>query len=70
MPSVVTVTAHQQFAINRWNTNYVATVQSPSYADIQPNFINNSPLSMDPLVCKLQKKNLNILIFNFKILIF
>lgn len=32
MPSVVTVTAHQQFAVNRWNAAYAAHAQAPSYA--------------------------------------
>ncbi|XP_011499383.1 PREDICTED: neurobeachin-like [Ceratosolen solmsi marchali] len=50
LPSVVTVTTGQQFAVNRWNTNYAATVQSPSYADIPQAQAANQPLSMDPIL--------------------
>ncbi|XP_050442787.1 neurobeachin isoform X2 [Adelges cooleyi] len=50
MPAVVTVTTNMQFAINRWNTNYSVTIQSPSYADSpqQPNV--NLPLVMDQIL--------------------
>ncbi|XP_058789390.1 neurobeachin isoform X7 [Phymastichus coffea] len=50
LPSVVTVTTGQQFAVNRWNTNYAATVQSPSYADTPQAQAANQPLSMDPIL--------------------
>lgn len=50
LPSVVTVTAHQQFALNRWNTGYAASVQSPSYADAPHSAAPNLPLAMDPLL--------------------
>lgn len=55
LPSVVTVTTHQQFALNRWNTAYAASVQSPSYADVSPQSNQhggapNLPLSMDPVL--------------------
>lgn len=50
LPSVVTVTAHQQFALNRWNTGYAAAVQSPSYADAPHSQAPNLPLAMDPLL--------------------
>lgn len=52
LPSVVTVTMHQQFAVNRWNTGYAAIAQSPSYADTPQNQVANLPLSMDPVLCK------------------
>lgn len=52
LPSVVTVTAGHQFAINRWNCNYAASVQSPSYADSPQNPGGNLPLTMDPLLRK------------------
>ncbi|GLV35236.1 rugose [Carabus blaptoides fortunei] len=50
LPSVVTVTAHQQFALNRWNTGYAASVQSPSYADAPHSAAPNLPLAMDPIL--------------------
>ncbi|XP_011299743.1 neurobeachin isoform X2 [Fopius arisanus] len=50
LPSVVTVTTGQQFAVNRWNTNYAASVQSPSYADTPQAQAVNQPLSMDPVL--------------------
>ncbi|XP_014250382.1 neurobeachin isoform X2 [Cimex lectularius] len=50
LPSVVTVTANYQFAVNRWNSNYVASVQPPSYAEAPQNQASNLPLSMDPLL--------------------
>lgn len=52
LPSVVTVTMHQQFAVNRWNTNYAAIAQSPSFADTPQSQVANLPLSMDPVLCK------------------
>ncbi|XP_017789019.1 PREDICTED: neurobeachin [Habropoda laboriosa] len=57
LPSVVTVTTGQQFAVNRWNTNYAASVQSPSYADTPQAQAANQPLSMDPVLCKSQAAN-------------
>ncbi|KZC14375.1 Neurobeachin, partial [Dufourea novaeangliae] len=50
LPSVVTVTTGQQFAVNRWNTNYAASVQSPSYVDTPQAQAANQPLSMDPVL--------------------
>nr|XP_040571120.1 neurobeachin-like isoform X3 [Lepeophtheirus salmonis] len=55
MPSVVTVTANQHFAVNRWNVNYTAPTQSPSYAvdsqsQANANGGSNLPLSMDPVL--------------------
>ncbi|XP_023318209.1 neurobeachin isoform X4 [Trichogramma pretiosum] len=50
LPSVVTVTTGQQFAVNRWNTNYAASVQSPSYADTPQAQAANQPLSMDAML--------------------
>jgi hypothetical protein len=52
-PSVVTVTMHQQFAVNRWNSGYAAVAQSPSYAETPQNQAANLPLSMDPVLCNL-----------------
>lgn len=52
LPSVVTVTAGHQFAVNRWNCNYAANVQSPSYADSPQSAGANLPLTMDPILCK------------------
>ncbi|KAJ8976421.1 hypothetical protein NQ317_004081, partial [Molorchus minor] len=49
-PSVVTVTMHQQFAVNRWNSAYAAVAQSPSYAETPQNQASNLPLSMDPVL--------------------
>nr|CAD7397409.1 unnamed protein product [Timema poppensis] len=52
LPSVVTVTTSQQFAVNRWNSTYAATVQSPSYAETPQTPTANLPLSMDPILCE------------------
>ncbi|XP_074039370.1 A kinase anchor protein rugose isoform X1 [Leptinotarsa decemlineata] len=49
-PSVVTVTMHQQFAVNKWNSAYAAVAQSPSYADTPQNQAANLPLSMDTVL--------------------
>lgn len=51
LPSVVTVTAGHQFAVNRWNCQYTASIQSPSYAESTQNLNANLPLTMDPLLC-------------------
>lgn len=53
MPSVVTVTAGHQFAVNRWNCNYSGAVQGPSYADNNQNPAANLPLTMDPVLREL-----------------
>ncbi|XP_050298842.1 neurobeachin isoform X6 [Anthonomus grandis grandis] len=53
-PSVVTVSMHQQFAVNKWNSAYAAVAQSPSYADTPKDQTANLPLSMDPVLCKLE----------------
>ncbi|XP_018329920.1 neurobeachin isoform X3 [Agrilus planipennis] len=50
LPSVVTVTMHQQFAVNRWNSNYAAVAQSPVNFDTPQNQASNLPLSMDPVL--------------------
>lgn len=55
-PSVVTVSMHQQFAVNKWNSAYAAVAQSPSYADTPKDQTANLPLSMDPVLCKLECK--------------
>lgn len=55
LPAVVTVTASQHFAVNRWNCNYAATVQSPTYADTAQHTGANLPLSMDPVLRKFLK---------------
>ncbi|XP_054265424.1 neurobeachin isoform X12 [Macrosteles quadrilineatus] len=57
LPSVVTVTSNQQFALNRWNSNYAASVQSPSYADTPQNQAANLPLSMDPVLLQTGNNN-------------
>lgn len=57
LPSVVTVTAGHQFAVNRWNCNYTANVQSPSYADNSHNQPQNLPLSMDPVLSQTTAHN-------------
>uniref|UniRef100_A0A182N1I2 Neurobeachin n=1 Tax=Anopheles dirus TaxID=7168 RepID=A0A182N1I2_9DIPT len=53
LPSVVTVTAGHQFAVNRWNCQYTASIQSPSYAESTQNLNANLPLTMDPLLSQL-----------------
>jgi neurobeachin len=57
LPSVVTVTAGHQFAVNRWNCNYTASIQSPSYADNSHNQPQNLPLTMDPLLSQTTAHN-------------
>lgn len=57
LPSVVTVTAGHQFAVNRWNCNYTANVQSPSYADNSHNQPQNLPLTMDPVLSQTTAHN-------------
>ncbi|XP_060530790.1 neurobeachin isoform X11 [Cylas formicarius] len=56
-PSVVTVSMHQQFAVNKWNTAYAAASQSPSYADIPQSQASNLPLSMDPVLSLTNNSN-------------
>merc|ERR1712008_227418 len=46
LPSVLSVSAAHQFAVNRWNPGYTAPTQSPSYAENTPANVN-LPLSMD-----------------------
>ncbi|XP_071453109.1 neurobeachin isoform X4 [Hetaerina americana] len=53
LPSVVTITASQQFAVNRWNPSYAASVQSPSYADTPQTQTANLPLTMDPVLSQM-----------------
>lgn len=57
LPSVVTVTSNQQFAVNRWNSNYAASVQSPSYAETPQNQTANLPLAMDPVLLQTGNNN-------------
>uniref|UniRef100_A0A1B0AJ54 BEACH domain-containing protein n=1 Tax=Glossina pallidipes TaxID=7398 RepID=A0A1B0AJ54_GLOPL len=58
LPSVVTVTAGHQFAVNRWNCNYTASVQSPSYAESPQSPGSIKPLTIDP-VLTVQNTNHN-----------
>ncbi|XP_037920088.1 neurobeachin isoform X12 [Hermetia illucens] len=57
LPSVVTVTAGHQFAVNRWNCNYTASVQSPSYAESPQSPGANLPLTMDPVLSQTNAHN-------------
>ncbi|XP_058444143.1 neurobeachin isoform X10 [Malaya genurostris] len=57
LPSVVTVTAGHQFAVNRWNCQYTASIQSPSYAESSQNVNANLPLAMDPLLSQINGHN-------------
>ncbi|XP_055616822.1 neurobeachin isoform X15 [Toxorhynchites rutilus septentrionalis] len=57
LPSVVTVTAGHQFAVNRWNCQYTASIQSPSYAETSQNVTANLPLAMDPLLSQINGHN-------------
>ncbi|KAF2368092.1 PH-BEACH domain [Trinorchestia longiramus] len=50
LPSVLTVTSNHQFALNRWNSNYAITVQSPSYSEGTQSPAALLPLSMDPVL--------------------
>ncbi|KAH1026812.1 hypothetical protein HUJ05_000430 [Dendroctonus ponderosae] len=56
-PSVVTVSMHQQFAVNKWNSAYAAVAQSPSYAETPKDQIANLPLSMDPVLSLTNNSN-------------
>ncbi|CAH1123738.1 unnamed protein product [Ceutorhynchus assimilis] len=56
-PSVVTVSMHQQFAVNKWNSAYAAVAQSPSYADTPKDQTANLPLSMDPVLSLTNNSN-------------
>ncbi|KAH6937245.1 hypothetical protein HPB50_026199 [Hyalomma asiaticum] len=53
LPSVVTVTCNQNFAVNRWNCNYSAPMHSPTYSDSNQPQANQLPLAMDPLLTKI-----------------
>ncbi|XP_055302295.1 neurobeachin isoform X3 [Sitodiplosis mosellana] len=57
LPSVVTVTAGHQFAVNRWNCNYTGAVQGPSYAESNQNQNANLPLTMDPVLLQTNGNN-------------
>ncbi|XP_067642068.1 neurobeachin isoform X11 [Eurosta solidaginis] len=59
LPSVVTVTAGHQFAVNRWNCNYTASVQSPSYAESPQSPGSNLPLTIDPVLSAAQNTGHN-----------
>ncbi|XP_046801790.1 neurobeachin isoform X2 [Lucilia cuprina] len=59
LPSVVTVTAGHQFAVNRWNCNYTASVQSPSYADSSQQQGAMKPLTIDPVLTAQHTANNN-----------
>ncbi|KAL1438238.1 hypothetical protein MTO96_048319 [Rhipicephalus appendiculatus] len=61
LPSVVTVTCNQNFAVNRWNCNYSEwlfinvkgfqpPMHSPTYSDSNQPQANQLPLAMDPLL--------------------
>jgi neurobeachin len=54
LPSVVTITAGHQFAVNRWNCNYTANVQSPSFVEHPQNNNLNVPLTMDPVLSEFR----------------
>ncbi|XP_043473814.1 neurobeachin isoform X6 [Leptopilina heterotoma] len=49
-PCIVTITTGHQFALNRWNLNYTASVQSPSYADNPQVQVVHQPFQMDPML--------------------
>lgn len=49
-PSVITVTCNQNFAVNRWNSNYSAPLHSPTYSDTSQSQPGQLPLAMDPLL--------------------
>jgi neurobeachin len=60
-PSVVTVTAGNQFAINRWNCNYTSNLQNTGYGgnNNSDNNLNqqNVPLSIDPIHALSNQQN-------------
>ncbi|XP_066153140.1 neurobeachin isoform X2 [Euwallacea fornicatus] len=56
-PSVVTISMHQQFAVNKWNSAYAAVAQSPSYADTPKDQTANLPLAMDPVLSLTNNSN-------------
>ncbi|XP_076348497.1 neurobeachin-like [Tachypleus tridentatus] len=50
-PSVITVACNQNFAVNRWNTNFQGSLHSTHYAETpQATQQNPYPLLMDPLL--------------------
>lgn len=59
-PSVVTVTAGNQFAINKWNCNYTSNVQNTGYGgasnDNNQN-VQNVPLTIDPIHALSNQQN-------------
>lgn len=59
-PSVVTVTAGNQFAVNRWNCNYTSNLQNTGYGGSNnDNTLNsqNLPLSIDPIHALSNQQN-------------
>uniref|UniRef100_A0A6B0VH61 Putative lysosomal trafficking regulator lyst n=1 Tax=Ixodes ricinus TaxID=34613 RepID=A0A6B0VH61_IXORI len=50
LPSIVTVTCNQNFAVNRWNCNYSVPMHSPTYSDTNQPQASQLPLAMDPLL--------------------
>lgn len=50
MPSVVTVSCNQNFAVNRWNPCYAGPLHQPQYSDSSQPLPNQLPLAMDPLL--------------------
>uniref|UniRef100_T1J4P0 BEACH domain-containing protein n=1 Tax=Strigamia maritima TaxID=126957 RepID=T1J4P0_STRMM len=50
LPSVVTITCNQNFAINRWNPNFTGSLPSPSFAENSPTPQPQLPLAMDPVL--------------------
>ncbi|XP_064482280.1 neurobeachin-like isoform X2 [Ornithodoros turicata] len=50
LPSVITVTCNQNFAVNRWNSSYSAPLHSPTYSETNQTQSGQLPLAMDPLL--------------------
>ncbi|CAG7818805.1 unnamed protein product [Allacma fusca] len=55
-PSVVTVTSNQNFAVNKWNSNYSTSIHSPSFTETTPNLAANLPLVMDPVLSQVNNQ--------------
>lgn len=59
-PSVVTVTAANQFAINKWNCNFTSNIQTSGYSssNVENNHnAQNVPLAIDPILAQTVQQN-------------
>jgi len=57
LPSVVSVHANLQFALNRWNPAYAASGSTSGYAENAQAVLANLPLSMDPVLSSVTNQS-------------